>query len=103
MSSRLTASARWFFAAGGAAGTVAKRMSAYDMTVSDAIYGKTGRYVSRERIEQMLDHEYGLLHQRLDAVRGDKTRFFAFADTAAARSRQEGSPEQMRDRTSSLV
>ena len=55
--------ARWFFAVGGAAGTVAKSISAYDMTVSDAIYGKTPRYVSRERIEQMLDHEYGLLHE----------------------------------------
>ncbi|MFM7206232.1 MAG: TonB-dependent receptor [Planctomycetaceae bacterium] len=78
--------ARWFFAAGGAAGTVAKTMSAYDMTVSDAIYGKTGRYVSRERVERMLEHEYGLLHERLAASRGDHTRFFALADTAAARS-----------------
>jgi len=78
--------ARWFFAAGGAAGTVAKTMSAYDMTVSDAIYGKTGRYVSRERVERMLDHEYGLLHERLAAARGDRTRFFAVADTAAAKS-----------------
>ncbi|MEI6257973.1 MAG: TonB-dependent receptor [Planctomycetota bacterium] len=78
--------ARWFFAVGGAAGTVAKSISAYDMTVSDAIYGKTTRYVSRERIEQMLDHEYELLEERLDSVRGDRTRFFVFADTAAARS-----------------
>ena len=78
--------ARWFFAAGGAAGTVAKTMSAYDMTVSDAIYGKTGRYVSRERVERMLDHEYNLLHERLAAARGDRTRFFAVADTAAAKS-----------------
>jgi hypothetical protein len=78
--------ARWFFAAGGAAGTVAKTMSAYDMTVSDAIYGKTSRYVSRERVEQMLDHEYALLHERLHAARGERTRFFVFADTAAARS-----------------
>ncbi len=78
--------ARWFFAVGGAAGTVAKSISAYDMTVSDAIYGKTPRYVSRERIEQMLDHEYDLLRERLDSVRGDRTRFFVFADTAAARS-----------------
>jgi hypothetical protein len=78
--------ARWFFAVGGAAGTVAKSISAYDMTVSDAIYGKTKRYVSRERVEQMLDHEYGLLHERLDGVRGDRTRFFALADTAAAKS-----------------
>ena len=78
--------ARWFFAAGGAAGTVAKTMSAYDMTVSDAVYGKTSRYVSRERVEKMLDHEFTLLHERLDASRGDRTRFFAIADTAAAKS-----------------
>jgi hypothetical protein len=78
--------ARWFFSVGGAAGTVAKTMSAYDMTFSDAIYGKAARYVSRERVEEMLDHEFGLLRERLDAVRGDRTRFFAFADTAAARS-----------------
>ena len=78
--------ARWFFAVGGAAGTVAKSISAYDMTVSDAIYGKTKRYVSRERVVQMLDHEYALMHERLDGMRGDRTRFFVFADTAAARS-----------------
>jgi len=82
--------ARWFFAVGGAAGTVAKSISAYDMTVSDAIYGKTQRYVSRERIDQMLDHEYDLLRERLDGVRGDRTRFFVFADTAAARSFKGG-------------
>ena len=78
--------ARWFFTVGGAAGTVAKTMSAYDMTVSDAIYGKAPRYVSRERVEEMLDHEFSLLRERLDASRGERTRFFAFADTAAARS-----------------
>ncbi len=78
--------ARWFFSVGGAAGTVAKTMSAYDMTFSDAIYGKAPRYVSRERVVEMLDHEYGLLRERLDAARGERTRFFAFADTAAARS-----------------
>ena len=78
--------ARWFFAVGGAAGSVAKTMSAYDMTVSDAIYGKAARYVSRERVAEMLDHEFGLLRERLDAARGERTRFFAFADTAAARS-----------------
>jgi hypothetical protein len=82
--------ARWFFAVGGAAGTVAKTMSAYDMTVSDAVYGKAARYVSRQRVEEMLDHEYGLLHERLDAARGDRTRFFTFADTAAARSFRGG-------------
>jgi len=78
--------ARWFFSVGGAAGTVAKTMSAYDMTVSDAIYGKASRYVSRERVEEMLDHEFSLLRERLDGARGERTRFFAFADTAAARS-----------------
>jgi len=78
--------ASWFFRVGAASGTVAKTMSAYDMTVSDAIYGKTGRYVSRERVERMLDHEYGLLHERLAPSRGDRTRFFAVADTAAAKS-----------------
>jgi len=82
--------ARWFFAVGGAAGTVAKTMSAYDMTVSDSIYGKAARYVSRERVEEMLDHEYDLLRERLDASRGERTRFFAFADTAAARSYSGG-------------
>jgi hypothetical protein len=78
--------ARWFFRVGGAAGTVAKSMSAYDMTVSDAIYGATDRYVSRARLVQMLDHEYGLLVERLGPGRGEGTRFFAFADTVAARS-----------------
>ncbi len=82
--------ARWFFSVGGAAGTVAKTISAYDMTFSDAIYGKTSRYVSRERVEEMLDHEYSLLLERLDASRGERTRFFAFADTAAARSYSHG-------------
>lgn len=56
--------ARWFFSVGGAAGTVAKTMSAYDMTVSDAIYDKAPRYVSRERIEEMLTHEFTLLFGR---------------------------------------
>src|SRR5580704_9412496 len=57
--------ARWFFRVGGAAGTIAKTISAYDMTVSDAIYGHSERYVSRERLETMLDHEYKLLIERL--------------------------------------
>ena len=74
---------RHFFKAGGASGTVAKSMSAYDMRVSDAIYGHPQRYVSRERLEQMLDHEYGLLVDRLKSERGATTRFFAFADTVA--------------------
>ncbi|MDF3059086.1 MAG: nicotinamide mononucleotide adenylyltransferase [Rariglobus sp.] len=78
--------ARIFFQAGGAAGTVAKSMSAYDMTFSDAIYGKSPRYVSRERLNLMLDHEYTLLLERLDGKRGDTTTFFVFADTVAARN-----------------
>lgn len=83
--------ARWFFRVGGAAGTIAKAMSAYDMTFSDAIYGQSDRYVSRRRLQTMLDHEYRLLIERLNAQRGDKTRFFVFADTVATRSfsRQE--------------
>jgi hypothetical protein len=78
--------ARWFFRVGGAAGTVAKTMSAYDMKVSDAIYGPSSRYVSRERLEAMLQHEFSLLHERLAPSRGDSTGFFAFANTAAGRS-----------------
>ncbi len=78
--------ARQFFNAGAAAGTVAKTMSAYDMQVSDDVYGKTGRYVSRERCEQMMDHEYALMVQRLDEARGDESRFFAYAATVTARS-----------------
>src|ERR1700691_6000814 len=75
--------AREFFHAGGASGTIAKSISAYDMVFSDAIYGKSSRYVSRERLGLMLDHEYGLLVERLSAIRGDRTNFFVFADTVA--------------------
>jgi hypothetical protein len=57
---------RRFFRVGGAAGTIAKTMSAYDVTFSDAIYGPTGRYVSRVCLNTMLDHEYDLLLERLD-------------------------------------
>jgi hypothetical protein len=78
--------ARQFFQAGGAAGTIAKSISAYDMKFSDAIYGKAGRYVSRERLELMLDLEYDLLIERLKTVRGERTTFFVFADTVAAKS-----------------
>ncbi len=78
--------ARWFFHVGGAAGTVAKTISAYDMAVSDALYGATHRYVSRERLQAMLDHEYAQLLERLGGARGEKTKFFAFADTVAIRS-----------------
>jgi len=82
--------ARWFFRVGGAAGTIAKTISAYDMTVSDAIYGPCERYVSRQRLHTMLSYEYGLLHERLNAKRGSATRFFVFADTVAARSYLRG-------------
>src|SRR4029079_6668266 len=56
---------RWFFRVGGAAGTVAKSMSAYDMVVSDAIYGRAERYVCRPRLEAMLEHEHRLNLSRL--------------------------------------
>src|SRR5882757_8788627 len=82
--------ARWFFRAGGAAGTVAKSMSAYDMAVSDAIYGPAKRYVSRERMQAMLDHEYQLNIDRLAEARGDSTSFFAFSNTVVARSYKGG-------------
>src|SRR5580765_4088942 len=78
--------ARWFFRVGGAAGTIAKAISAYDMTFSDAIYGPCERYVSKQRIKSMLDHEFRLLYERLDGKRGDKTQFFVFANTVAAKS-----------------
>ncbi|GAB4413981.1 MAG: hypothetical protein OHK0056_20390 [Bacteriovoracaceae bacterium] len=78
--------ARFFFRAGGAAGTVAKTMSAYDMIFSDSIYGKSSRYVSDERLMTMLKYEMDLLQERLGPKRGNETQFFAFADTVAAKS-----------------
>src|ERR1700730_9757850 len=78
--------ARRFFRVGGAAGTIAKTMSAYDMTFSDAIYGPTDRYVSRVRLQTMLDREYDLLLERLNEKLGSERTFFVFADTVAARS-----------------
>ena len=77
--------ARWFFHVGKASGTVAKTISAYDMTVSDAIYGPAERYVSRKRLQSMLDLEFDLLLERLDKTRGDKSTFFAFANTVATK------------------
>ncbi len=82
--------ARWFFRVGGAAGTVAKSMSAYDMAVSDAVYGKADRYVSSSRLQGMLDKEFALNVERLDSERGDDNCFFAFADTVVARSFKGG-------------
>jgi hypothetical protein len=79
---------RWFFQVGGAAGTIAKSISAYDMTVSDAIYGPSPRYVSRDRLETMLEYEYALLQDRLQPKRGANADFFVFADTVSARNFQ---------------
>ena len=77
--------ARWFFYVGKASGTVAKTISAYDMAISDAIYGASDRYVSRKRLQSMLDHEFDLLLRRLDKPRGDKCQFFVFADTVTTK------------------
>ena len=81
---------RWFFRVGGAAGTVAKSISAYDMAVSDAEYGKADRYVSMGRLQGMLDKEFQLNVERLNDERGDSNCFFAFADTVVARSFRGG-------------
>ncbi|MFA6239180.1 MAG: hypothetical protein WC635_17710 [Bacteriovorax sp.] len=80
--------ARHFFRAGGAAGTIAKSISAYDMTMSDAVYGKesSGRYVCEDRLQKMLDTEYATLIDRLTSTRHKETTFFAFADTVSAKS-----------------
>lgn len=82
--------ARWFFRVGAAAGTISQSVSAYDMKVSDAIYGRSDRYVSKGRLQAMLDRELELNVERLGAARGDTTAFFAFADTVVARSFKGG-------------
>lgn len=78
--------AAFFFKAGGASGTIAKTMSAYDMTFSDAIYGteEGGRYVVESRLMKMLNREYNLVEKRLSEKRGDDSLFFAFANTVVA-------------------
>lgn len=78
--------ARHFFQAGGASGTIAKTISAYDMIFSDSIYGKekSGRYVSEGRLKQMLDKEFNLILQRLEDKKNADILFFSFADTIAA-------------------
>ena len=81
---------RWFFRVGGGAGTIAKSMSAYDMKVSDAIYGRAARYVCRERLQAMLDQEHQLNLDRLRDERQETSTFFAFADTVAARGYKGG-------------
>lgn len=84
--------ARFFFQAGKASQTIAKTISAYDMIVSDDIYGreKNGRYVCESRVQKMLDHEYALVVDRLKKTRGDSTCFFAFANTVATAAPDSG-------------
>jgi hypothetical protein len=77
---------RWFFHVGKASSTIAKTISAYDMAISDGIYGPTEHYVSRQRLGAMLDHEFKRLVERLDQSRGEKTAFFVFADTSATQT-----------------
>ena len=77
--------ANWFFRVSASAGTVAKTISAYDMTMSDRLYGKAQRYVSQERLHAMLDYEYSLLDERLSPKRGAETTFFSFCNTVRAR------------------
>src|SRR5215471_18742640 len=77
--------ARWFLLVGGASGTVAKTISAYDKEVSDDLYGSGSRYVSKQRLEAMLDNEWAQLLTQLK-TRGPQTRFFCFVDTVAARN-----------------
>lgn len=77
--------ANWFFRVSGSAGTVAKTISAYDMTMSDAIYGKASRYVSQSRLQSMLRYEYDILEKRIAPERGQETTFFSFCNTVRAR------------------
>ena len=81
--------ANWFFRASATAGTVAKTISAYDMTISDALYGKAQRYVSQDRVVDMVNYEYDLLKERLSESRGEESRFFALANTVRARGYQD--------------
>ncbi|MDE0917833.1 MAG: TonB-dependent receptor, partial [Flavobacteriales bacterium] len=76
---------RHFFRAGGASGTIAKAISAYDKDFSDAIYGKEkkDRYVCKQRLEKMLKHEYQLIEERINRENHPSKQFFAFANTVA--------------------
>jgi len=78
--------ARWFLRVGGASGTVAKTISAYDKEVSDDLYGSGTRYVSQPRLLAMLNNEWAQLLLQLHASRGATTRFFSFVDTVSARN-----------------
>jgi len=78
--------ARWFLIVGGASGTVAKTISAYDKEVSDELYGRGTRYVSKARLQAMMESEWNQLLSELQASRGATTKFFAFVDTVSARN-----------------
>jgi hypothetical protein len=78
--------ARWFFHVGRAAGTVAKSISAYDMAISDSLYGATGHYVSRNRLEAMLTKEFAQLQNRHSDRASEHNALFVFADTVATQS-----------------
>lgn len=77
--------ARQFFRAGGASGTIAKAMSAYDKSFSDAIYGveEDGRYVTQARLKRMLNHEMQLVEERISRKNNPDYLFFSFANTVA--------------------
>src|SRR5271155_956776 len=77
---------RWFLMVGGASGTVAKTISAYDKEDSDDLYGAGTRYVSKPRLEAMLESEWKQLISQLQDTRGGNTKFFAFVDTISARN-----------------
>ena len=78
--------ARWFLVVGGASGTVAKTISAYDKEVSDDLYGSVSRHVSKQRLEAMLEYEWAQLLTQLEKTRGSQTCFFCFVDTVSARN-----------------
>jgi len=78
--------ARWFLRVGGASGTVAKSISAYDKEISDQLYGIGTRYVSKARLQAMLETEWAQLLGQLQASRGANTKFFSFVDTVSARN-----------------
>jgi hypothetical protein len=82
--------ARWFFHVGRASGTVAKTISAYDMSVGDHLYGPTDRYVSPSRLETMLTREFEQLIQHVPQSASRPKTFFTFADTVATRTRRRG-------------
>lgn len=76
---------RHFFRAGGASGTIAKAMSAYDKDFSDAIYGieDDGRYVTEKRLKKMLSHEMQLIEDRISRYKHPNKIFFSYANTVA--------------------